>query len=113
MGRCAGARCGALDRLLRLLARGGGAFSTRTAPASSRYRVTAAMARPRSNSSTPSAPASVTPARSALGPVFRDGGAVPRLDLDQVVEGRRRLALENGLLRAAAAGLLVAQRNRL
>ena len=38
-----------------------------------------------------------------------DGQALPVLDLDQHVERGRRLALEHRFLRAAPAGLLIAQ----
>src|SRR5581483_2847564 len=48
-----------------------------------------------------------------LGDVAVDGDALPALDLDDDVEGRRRLALEDRLLRAAAARFLIAERDRL
>ena len=46
-----------------------------------------------------------------LGDVGVDGDPVAVLDLDDDVEGRRRLALQDGLLRPPAARLLVAQRH--
>ena len=48
-----------------------------------------------------------------LGHVGVDGHAVAGLDLDDHVEGGRRLALEHALLGPPAARLLVAQRHRL
>ena len=41
--------------------------------------------------------------------VFVDGDVAPVLDLDHDVEGRRRLALQDRLLGAAAARLFVAR----
>ena len=48
-----------------------------------------------------------------LGHFFVDRDLAPALDLDEHVEGGRGLAFEDALLRPAAAGLLVAQGDRL
>ena len=47
-----------------------------------------------------------------FGDVSMDGEFIARLDLDQHIEGGRGAALEHGLLRAAAAGFLVRERDR-